>query len=469
VKLEKENCTSLSEELEYELLPQTIKDAVKVTLHLGLRHLWVDAFCIVQDDPLDKLSEISKMSEIYKLALVTISAARAARAEDGFLQPRNLSEEEGEEEIFEIPFMCQNGRLGHVLLYRSSRNVGWHEPIDNRGWTLQESLMSPRLLEFGKHQVRWRCRSNDLPHEITDGWTPTKIGESELDIDWDDRHEQRLLHHNATEYNVSVSQGIDPAWRVKRGLNRLLQRSSGRRIRLGISGANFITTWEDVIENYTNRELSNPQDRLAAISSIARELQHVSGHEYVAGLWRHAIPRLLLWRVHKTGKRPPKYTAPSWSWASVIGAIKFQGFDSVDLKMANVKLLTLMHSDLFSEITSGVLQIQGMVSEVMIRRYKEQNPIIAYHRVSFWEPIPGGGPLMGDGYLDLQADDMDEEIWNERLLLLLVAQVQFSGLILRRARGGRYCRVGYFDGNTSDRNLTPAPEPFWTDTIIEIE
>src|SRR4051812_28865786 len=112
--------------------------------------------------------------------------------------------------------------------------------------------MSPRLLEFGKHQVRWRCRGNNLPYEITDGWTPCKIGQSELDIDWDNRH-GHCLRYNATD-EVSVSPGIDPAWRVKRGLAQLLQRSGGQRTILGIAGANFITTWEDIIENYTRRK-----------------------------------------------------------------------------------------------------------------------------------------------------------------------------------------------------------------------
>lgn len=51
-KLDKENLTALSKQLPYESLSQTIKDAVKVAVHLGLNHLWIDALCIVQDDPL---------------------------------------------------------------------------------------------------------------------------------------------------------------------------------------------------------------------------------------------------------------------------------------------------------------------------------------------------------------------------------------------------------------------------------
>jgi hypothetical protein len=34
-------------------LGQTLQDAVRVTLSLGLRFLWVDSLCIIQDDPQD--------------------------------------------------------------------------------------------------------------------------------------------------------------------------------------------------------------------------------------------------------------------------------------------------------------------------------------------------------------------------------------------------------------------------------
>lgn len=119
--------------------------------------------------PWYKSIDISKMSEIYMQALVTISAARAARAGDGFLQPRHAPEES-----FKIPFLCQDGRLGSVMLWHS-RKAEWHEPIDERGWTLQESLLSPRLLEFGTNQTRWRCRGNDSLREAADGWTANKV------------------------------------------------------------------------------------------------------------------------------------------------------------------------------------------------------------------------------------------------------------------------------------------------------
>ncbi|KAK4033774.1 hypothetical protein C8A01DRAFT_19325 [Parachaetomium inaequale] len=47
-------------------LSQTVADAAEVTRRLGLRYLWVDALCIVQDSDEDKAKHIYTMGAIYK-------------------------------------------------------------------------------------------------------------------------------------------------------------------------------------------------------------------------------------------------------------------------------------------------------------------------------------------------------------------------------------------------------------------
>jgi hypothetical protein len=46
-------------------IPPTFKDAVEITRRLGIRYLWIDALCIIQDSPTDWAEESVKMAEIY--------------------------------------------------------------------------------------------------------------------------------------------------------------------------------------------------------------------------------------------------------------------------------------------------------------------------------------------------------------------------------------------------------------------
>jgi hypothetical protein len=49
------------------------------------------------------------------------------------------------------------------------------------------------------------------------------------------------------------------------------------------------TTWNDAVRNYTSHSMSVSDDKLPAISAIARELQRCSGDRYLAGLWESTL------------------------------------------------------------------------------------------------------------------------------------------------------------------------------------
>lgn len=65
-----------------EALMSTFKDAVIVTRNLGMRYLWIDSLCIIQDSKSDWLYESSRMSNVYKYAHCNI----AATASEGCLR-----------------------------------------------------------------------------------------------------------------------------------------------------------------------------------------------------------------------------------------------------------------------------------------------------------------------------------------------------------------------------------------------
>lgn len=55
--------------IDLSSMPQTFKDAVAVTRYLGMRYIWIDSLCIVQDDVLDWECEAARMADVYWLCL----------------------------------------------------------------------------------------------------------------------------------------------------------------------------------------------------------------------------------------------------------------------------------------------------------------------------------------------------------------------------------------------------------------
>jgi Heterokaryon incompatibility protein (HET) len=152
--------------LSFKTLPRTIQDAVKTTQNLGIRFLWVDALCIIQDCDVDKAQEINNMGNIYSYATLTISAANAKAACDGFLgsRPRIPS--------CEIPIYhpTSRGTQPREWMEGASQQKVWltatikssdsDEPLYTRGWTLQERLLSSRMLLYGRKELTWQCQQS---------------------------------------------------------------------------------------------------------------------------------------------------------------------------------------------------------------------------------------------------------------------------------------------------------------------
>jgi hypothetical protein len=82
--------------------------------------------------------------------------------------------------------------------------------------------------------------------------------------------------------------------------------------------------WYKWIPLYSKRTLTKSSDKLPAIAGIAFHIATTLGLNYVAGLWRKDLHLGLTWFA----ERPQtlirhKSRAPSWSWASVDGAVVY--------------------------------------------------------------------------------------------------------------------------------------------------
>lgn len=279
--------TRLAQLLESEL-SRTAQDAIRVTRKLGHRYLWIDAVCIVQDSEDDKTQELARMSEIYTHAAVTIVAASSASSADGFLKPRHTPTD-----ALQIPFWAPDGQLGsaHMGIFIESKDrLGWRaEVLNTRAWTLQEQLLSPRLLIYASHTLQFQCNTRFV-----------NLGDS-----------------------LNCYGPLD---------NGKLWLPHGEDLTDGRTMTG--DAWLDILRVYSRRRLTYPEDRLTALSAIA---QHFHGHapigsQYLAGLWAgRSLPMTLLWQLDDdrvdsaAAAYDPACMAPTWSWVSVRAPVRYRG------------------------------------------------------------------------------------------------------------------------------------------------
>jgi hypothetical protein len=74
----KSNWSKLALNVSFNALPPLFQDAVIITRQLGLRYIWIDSLCIIQDSLRDWETESSKMGSIYQNSYITISATNSS-------------------------------------------------------------------------------------------------------------------------------------------------------------------------------------------------------------------------------------------------------------------------------------------------------------------------------------------------------------------------------------------------------
>ncbi|KAI1012880.1 hypothetical protein LB503_001454 [Fusarium chuoi] len=303
------NEQALVKEIKLEELEQSVQDAICVTRELGFTYLWVDRLCIIQNCPEDKRREIGKMATTYKNAAITLAAGTATRACEGFLgrllgkSPTYLPENQ-----FDIPM--KDGRVGTVYLSGSPYQP--HHPLDKRGWTLQEYMLSSRMLIFSDYQLLWQCQETELQ----------SVTGNDIGIEYQ-QHLESLPW-------ASFGEEGEPSY--------------------GTHDSEKLYLWKTIIVQYTQRQLKDPEDRLPAVTGITTELQKVWRDSHIYGHWERWFIQLLAWYKPDSGRVKERHTkrAPSWSWVSVDGRIRFE--DPMEVEDAKIEVLTAAMVRLFCRI-----------------------------------------------------------------------------------------------------------------------
>ncbi|RYP45988.1 hypothetical protein DL768_007738 [Monosporascus sp. mg162] len=167
------------------------------------------------------------------------------------------------------------------------------------------------------------------------------------------------------------------------------QLNKGVRISSASSMQQVKSRWYQVVEEYSHTSLTFVDDRLLAISAVAKlfcSAMRLDPSEYLAGMWKDDLPLSMLWSQypHPDMSGPDSTTsiatgmkhAPSWSWASVLGSISSVEMSSL---VATTELLDVqiarVSPNFFDGAESCRLRLRGPVCKFR-RRFRDGAPCI---------------------------------------------------------------------------------------------
>lgn len=287
---------AFQQKIPMDVLSPTVRDAILLVQRLGYQYLWVDALCIIQGDHEDWKRESQQMSHVYENALGTIVALGAGRADDGLFFSGNKPNppKEGLSATKDVILPCTNGQgkmVGHASFSAwprfdaESRMAAINDFLDSRwkqrGWVLQERMLSRRMIYFGQHQIYWTC-SEKMYHE--DGISH--------------RHPNMLMSNS---YNLR--EGI----LFVRIINSLrfmpmLRRITEKMFCYGNSGLGSL--WQPIICDYARCDLTAKGDKLMAIAGLATAFVSLTGLTYFEGIWTESACFDLAWSPGRSNFKP---------------------------------------------------------------------------------------------------------------------------------------------------------------------
>lgn len=149
---------SLLSGVPVEELPPTFQDAIHICREWNVRYIWIDSFCILQDDSADWLEQSADMGKIYSLAHCNICADACTSSKESILRKRNIA---SLPLIVEISSHSSRVTPGKYDLLSPSYHMELisNSPAHKRAWILQERYLARRVLHFTEREIVWECRS----------------------------------------------------------------------------------------------------------------------------------------------------------------------------------------------------------------------------------------------------------------------------------------------------------------------
>ncbi|KAL1874779.1 hypothetical protein VTK73DRAFT_198 [Phialemonium thermophilum] len=300
-------------------LPKTFQDAVFVCKQLGVEYIWIDALCIVQDSTEDWKRESLKMGDVYRGALIVLAVHNATDTTQGFL--------DGSLKPKKAVRLASDGGGEIDLDSRANFDADvTRSQLSKRGWVVQERFLASRTIHFTEGQIYWEtptgaeCEIGPLPVPSRDDIFGNDSRRLNTSFSLSAVPELSALLHNRGEVSFATYRDTIPP----------TMPASFNWLRDPPPKPTTTLDWLNFVEMYSSCDLSHEEDKLVAVSGIARVLQRrTGGTSYCAGLWVDFLCQGLMWlpRMEPLTRpshwRRPGGRAPTWSWAAVNGPVQY--------------------------------------------------------------------------------------------------------------------------------------------------
>ncbi|KAF5543003.1 het-domain-containing protein [Fusarium mexicanum] len=322
------------------------------------------------------------MCDYYENSFLTISTATSPNSTVPFLGPRdkrwyptklNLTNGSSSEDIYAQRIPSEPEEEGMLF---------------TRAWTWQEAAMSSRTIYFTPSELIWECSEHVAPQRhIPDLETSERLGFSKLlsilrfslNLDMG-RDIDSPVGSGSDSISGSESPiGIPPAGFDSAMSSNSLATSrpdSPSSISSEANMMNFVwDMWDDLVTYYSRRHLTFVTDKLPALSGVASRVLKITKSRYLAGMWEDNLGIELCWaRAYRGYQDLPtisaEYVAPSWSWASIPGAVKSRVERTINTFEPSFTIIEA-NSDVsglnpFGRVTAGHLLMRGQIAEAVL-------------------------------------------------------------------------------------------------------
>lgn len=325
------NRDMLSEQIPIHRLSATFKESFELCIMLGIRYIWIDSLCIVQDDDEDWHFEAARMHHVYAGSFLNLAASASFNGSQGLFTHHNPAFHE------RLCFRASNDldfTEGKDSVSRTLRLCLSDSPLLKRGWVVQECFLAVRNLHWTDCGLIWQCN-----HSFT----------SEIGVDIRTNSIKQPFVHPTPASSASTTRELDKIW-------------------------------FEVASSFQGTRVTKGQDRYYAMAGLAAQFSECYRQlgvetRFYAGCWEHSLLHWITWKGQKPALSPPQVCTstyvPTWSWMDRSQPHKGNGLElsSEYMKIARPDIIYGDPKNTLGPLKSGSITVTAPIFHLAYKEY----------------------------------------------------------------------------------------------------